>query len=50
MPKKKKVKTLDETLREIEEYNRKHGTSLSYGKYRELERLGKLEEKDEQTV
>lgn len=43
----KKVKTLDEKLREIEEYNRKYGTALSYGKYKELERLGKLEEKDE---
>lgn len=47
MAKKKKNKSLDETLKEIAEYNKKHGTHLSYGKYRELEALGKLEDEDE---
>ncbi len=36
-PKKaKKKKTLDELLAEIDEYNRTHGTHLTYGKYQDM--------------
>lgn len=30
---KKKIKSLTETIRETERYNREHGTCLSYGQY-----------------
>ncbi len=33
---KDKKKTLDEVLKEIDEYNRAHGTHLTYGKYKEM--------------
>lgn len=33
---KSKKKTLDELLAEIDEYNRTHGTHLTYGKYQEM--------------
>jgi hypothetical protein len=33
---KSKKKTLDELLTEIDEYNRTHGTHLTYGKYQEM--------------
>lgn len=40
--KKKTVDTLVESNREVVEYNKKHGTNLSYGKYYGLKRIGKL--------
>lgn len=39
---KKPKKTFDEVLRDVDAYNKKHGTHLSYGKYKALERQGKL--------
>ena len=35
-------KTLDETLADIREYNKKHGTRLSYGQYKVLQHFGKV--------
>jgi predicted nucleic acid-binding Zn ribbon protein len=32
----KKKKTLDETLKELDEYNRTHDTYLTYGKYKNM--------------
>lgn len=32
---------VDEIVKETEEYNKKHGTHLSYGKYKELKRQNK---------
>lgn len=43
--KRKKTKTdsLGEMLREIQEYNDRHGTALSYGRYIYLKSIGGLE-------
>ena len=40
---KKHKSGIDRTIKKIDEYNKKHGTRLTYGKYKALERLGKLE-------
>lgn len=34
--------SLEEISKEIREYNEKHGTRLTYGKYTALKRLGKI--------
>lgn len=39
---KKKKKTLDELLAEIDEYNRTHGTHLTYGKYQNMKYIEEL--------
>lgn len=45
MNKKKKRKvSIDDTIKRIDEYNKVHGTRFSYGKYKALERLGKIKE------
>ena len=38
----KKKKTLDEVLAELEEYNRTHGTHLTYGKYQNMKYIEEL--------
>lgn len=47
--KKQKNKTvpkesLTQVLRDLNEYNKKHGTHLTYGKYVQMKTLGQLEE------
>lgn len=40
--KQKHNSNLDKILKELREYNEKHGTLLSYGKYTALVRAGKI--------
>ena len=40
----KRKNSLDAKLRELRAYNEKHGTRLSYGKYKVLLHFGKLED------
>lgn len=40
--KKSSPKSLDETVREIEQYNRQHGTRLTYGDWQTLKHFGKV--------
>jgi hypothetical protein len=40
---KKRKSGIDKTIKKLDAYNKKHGTRLTYGKYKALERLGKLE-------
>ena len=42
--KQRKSTPLDELCAEIREYNKKHGTRLSYGKYKTLLHFGKVKE------
>ena len=42
--KKHKAKSITQVLRELETYNKEHGTHLSYEKYVELMAGGKLDE------
>lgn len=42
MSKKKTKETIDEIIKRVDEYNKEHGTRLSYGKFLALERMGKL--------
>lgn len=47
--KKQKMKkvpkeSLTQVLRDLEAYNKKHGTHLTYGKYVQMKTLGQLEE------
>lgn len=39
--------TLDDTLKEIDEYNRTHGTHLTYGKYKHMRFLEQLKKSRE---
>lgn len=39
----KQKKSLDATIREIEQYNTEHGTRYSYGRYVALKRLGVID-------
>ena len=41
-PKPTPKKTLEEVVLEIERYNKEHGTRLSYGQYKALQRQGRL--------
>ena len=41
-PKPTPKKTLEEVVLEIEQYNKQHGTRLSYGQYKVLQRQGRL--------
>lgn len=42
MAKRKKKTSIDDTIRKLDEYNKEHGTRLSYGKFKSLERMGKI--------
>lgn len=42
VPKKPKIDSFDATLREMTEYNIKHGTRLDYGAFMRLKESGKL--------
>ena len=44
--KQRKSTPLDEFCAEIREYNQKHGTRLSYGKYKTLLHFGKIKVKE----
>ena len=39
--KKKRKSGIDETIKRTDAYNKEHGTHLSYGKFKALERMGK---------
>ena len=41
-PKLTPKKTLEEVVLEIEQYNKQHGTSLTYGKYKVLQKQGRI--------
>ena len=41
-PKPTPKKTLEEVVLDVEQYNKKHGTRLSYGKYKVLQMQGKI--------
>lgn len=41
-PKPTPKKTLEEVVLEVEQYNKKHGTRLSYGKYKVLQMQGRI--------
>lgn len=36
------IKTIDQVIAELEAYNKKHGTCISYGKYVEMMYLGQV--------
>lgn len=38
------LKSINEVIRDINDYNRFHGTNISYGQYVEMIRLGKMED------
>lgn len=38
------LKSINEMIRDINDYNRFHGTNISYGQYVEMIRLGKMED------
>ena len=41
-PKPTPKKTLEEVVLDVEQYNKEHGTRLTYGKYKVLQRQGKI--------
>lgn len=48
---KEEKKTLDEVLKDVDEYNRTHGTHLTYGKYQNMKFIEKLrQEKQNENI
>ena len=41
-----KKKTIDDIMKEVDEYNREHGTHLTYGKYKAMRYIEQMKNKE----